>query len=66
MEGSKKYYEPETNIYMKHFGDIFGLPSPRMPVTNEGLGWDSLVKMGNNAGADWNPGWGGRSKTYLR
>ena len=33
-------------------------PPPRMPVTNEGLGWDSLLKMVHNPGADWNPGWG--------
>ena len=28
------------------FGPIFSVyPPPRMPVTNEGLGWDSLLKM---------------------
>ena len=27
-------------------------------VTNEGLGWDFLLKMVHNPGGDWNPGWG--------
>ncbi len=31
---------------------------PRIPVTNEGLGWDSLLKMVHNPGGHWNPGWG--------
>ena len=29
-----------------------------MPVINEGLGWDSLLKMVHNPGGDWHPGWG--------
>ena len=35
-----------------------------MPVTNEGLGWDSLLKMVHNPGGDcyWV---GGRPKIYL-
>ena len=33
-------------------------PPPRIPVANEGLGWDSLLKMVHNPGGDWNPGWG--------
>ena len=33
-------------------------PPPRMPVTNEGLGWDSLLKMVHNPGGDWHPAWG--------
>ena len=33
-----------------------------MPVTTEGLVWDSLQKMVHNPGGHWNPGWGGRSK----
>ena len=37
-------------------------PPPRMPVTNEGLAWDSLLKMVHNPGGDWNRGWG----VYLR
>ena len=37
----------------------FGLPPPpRMPVTNEGLVRDSLLKMVHNPGGDWKPGWG--------
>ena len=31
-----------------------------MPVANEGLVRDSLLKMYHNPGGDWNPGWGGR------
>ena len=27
-------------------------PPPRMPVANEGLGWDSLLKMVHNPGGD--------------
>ena len=27
-------------------------------MANEGLGWDSLLKMVHNPGGDWNPGWG--------
>ena len=33
-------------------------PPPRIPVANEGLGWDSLLKMFHNPGGDWHPGWG--------
>ena len=33
-------------------------PPPRMPVANEGLGWDSLLKMVHSPGGDWNPWWG--------
>ena len=29
-----------------------------MPVTNKGLGWDSLLEMVHNPGGDWHPGWG--------
>ena len=36
-----------------------------MPVTNEGLGWDSLLKMVHHPGGDWHPGWGGSFKSYL-
>ncbi len=38
-------------------------PPPRMPVANEGLGWDSLLKMVHNPGGDcyWV---GGRPKLY--
>ena len=28
------------------------VPPPRMPVANEGLGWDPLVKMVHNPGGD--------------
>ena len=28
------------------------LPPPRIPVANEGLGWDSLLKMVHNPGGD--------------
>ena len=27
-------------------------------MANEGLGWDSLLKMVHNPGGDWHPGWG--------
>ena len=27
-------------------------------MANEGLGWESLLKMVHNPGGDWNPGWG--------
>ena len=33
-------------------------PPPRISVTNEGLGWDFLLKMVHNPGGDWHPGWG--------
>ena len=29
-----------------------------MPVANEGLAWDSILKMVHNPGGDWQPGWG--------
>ena len=36
---------------MLFVGYVLGLyPPPRMPVTNEGLGWDSLLKMVQNPG----------------
>ena len=40
-------------------------PPPRIPVANEGLGWDSLLKMVHNAGGDcyWV---GGRPKASVR
>ena len=32
---------------------------PRIPVTNEGLAWDSLLEMVHNPGGDdLHPGWG--------
>ena len=50
---------------MCHFRFIFNksklfLGSTPHPVTvaNEGLGWDSLLKMFHNPGGDWHPGWG--------
>ena len=52
MKGSKK--KPEDM-------NIFGLPSPRIPVTNEGL----VLKMVHTPGSDWNPGWGGSSNEYF-
>ena len=33
-------------------------PPARIPVANEGLVRDSLLKMFHNPGGDWNPGWG--------
>ena len=45
--------------------DIPGVvPPPRMPVANEGLGWDPLLKMVHNPGGDsyWE---GGQPKIYL-
>ena len=27
-------------------------------MANEGLGWDSLLKIVHNPGGDWHPGWG--------
>ncbi len=37
---------------------IWVVPPPRMPVANEGLGWDPLLKMFHNPGGDWHPGRG--------
>ena len=31
---------------------------PRIPVVNEGFGWDSLLKMAHNPGGHWNLGRG--------
>ena len=31
-------------------------------MANEGLGWDSLLKMVHNPGGDWNPGRGEEPK----
>ena len=31
---------------------VWVVPPPRMPVANEGLGWDPLVKMFHNPGGD--------------
>ena len=41
-----------------------GNPPPRMPVANEGLGWDPLLKMVHNPGGDsyWE---GGQPKVDL-
>ena len=41
----------KTRVY------IWSTPNP-VTVTNEGLGWDSLLKMVHNPGGDWHPGWG--------
>ena len=30
-------------------------PPHRIPVVNEGLGWDPLLKMVHNPGGHWNP-----------
>ncbi len=38
-------------------------PPPSIPVANEGLGWDSLLKMVHNPGAHWNPA-RGQHPTY--
>ena len=40
------------------------VPPPRIPVANEGLGWDSLQKMVHNPGGDcyWA---GGQPKLWL-
>ena len=37
-------------------------PPPRMPVANEGLGWDPLLEMFHNPGGHWNPGRGATPK----
>ncbi len=36
----------------------FGLSPLPVIVANEGLGWDSRLKMVHNPGGDWNPGRG--------
>ena len=48
-------------LFLKY---ILDLPPPRIPVANEGLGWDSLLKMVHNPGGDcyWV---GGRPKVYF-
>ena len=33
-------------------------PSQHAIVVNEGLGWDSLLKMAHNPGGHWHPGRG--------
>ena len=51
----------EVYIFASQSGNtvyIRSTPPPRIPVTNEGLGRDSLLKMVHNPGGDWNPGWG--------
>ena len=41
------------------FSDVsVGLSPLPVIVANEGLGWDSLLKMVHNPGGDWNPGRG--------
>ena len=47
----------EKNIRRLRLGDtnycipyLWSNPPPRIPVTNEGLGWDSLLKMFHNPG----------------
>ena len=37
---------------------IFWVVPPPSNSGNEGLGWDSLLKMVHNPGGDWNPGRG--------
>ena len=38
---------------------IYHPPGPSIPVANEGLAWDSLLKRFFFPGSDWNPGGGG-------
>ena len=38
-------------------------PPPRMPVANEGLGWDPPLKY-DDPGGDWHPGQGD-NPTYI-
>ena len=41
------------------------VPPPRIPVANEGLGWDPLLKIySNNPGGDWHPGRGGQPNLH--
>ena len=51
----------KTILYFQrvHFQLLcFGSTPHPVTVANEGLGWDSLLKMVHNPGGDWNPGWG--------
>ena len=43
-----------------------GLSPFPVTVVNEGLGWDSLLKMFHNPGGDWHPGKGDNPNyTYM-
>ena len=42
------------------------VPPPSNSHTNEGFGWDPLLKMVHNPGGDWNPGRGGQPKVYIK
>ena len=41
---------------------MLGCPPPRIPVANEGLVRDPLLKMFRNPGGDWHPGQGDNPK----
>ena len=43
-------------VWIKDIPWIYTHPS-RIPVTNAGLGRNSLVKMSCHPGGDWHPGW---------
>ena len=55
-----------TETTQRFFENSMGAPNnylgsntpPRIPVANEGLVWDSLLKMVHNPGGGWHPGWG--------
>ena len=45
-------------ILINHYKESLGLSPFPVTVANEGLGWDSLLKMVHNPGGDWQPGKG--------
>ena len=48
------YYCLRSSCFLEvvDIGYFVGLSPPRIPVANEGLGWDSLLSMVHNPGGD--------------
>ncbi len=51
--------QPSRYVYIKLY-ICWIYPPPRMPVANEGLGWDTGYPTKNvtNPPGGWHPGWG--------
>ena len=49
-----------VNMSITKLGILWVVPPPRIPVANEGLGWDPLYTKNGlcHPGGDWNPGRG--------
>ena len=59
---SKQQKTRQGNQTLTTLGNIHWVVPPPSNSGNEGLGWDSLLKMVHNPGGDWNPGRGDNPK----